>query len=109
MAILITIIFIIVILSLRPRINKWVSHHRCPYCHSWFCLKEVSFNPDTVVTGHDQSGLFGGLFKTLTIFGIFGGTSYVKDNPFLREFGEFDYLCNKCGKRSIVSGHRDRR
>lgn len=103
------ILFVIIIAFLKPKIRRWYLHNHCPYCHSWFCLKEIRFNPDTVVTGHDQASFFGGAFKILKVLGLFGGSSFVKDNPFLREFGKFDYLCNKCGKTSIIDGHRDRR
>lgn len=103
------IIAIVIFLSLMPKVKNWIPHHHCKSCHAWFSLKFLSFDTDTVVAGHDQSGLFGDLLKTLKILGIFGGTSYIKDSPFLREFGTYHYLCKKCGKTLTITGHRDRR
>ena len=109
MAILIAIILIIVILSLRPKIKRWVSHHRCPYCHSWTTLKFRNFQEEYIVTGHDQQGLFSGLFKTLKLLGLFGGVNFCKDQPFLRFFGTGYYVCPKCNHEVMIEEHHDRR
>ncbi len=107
---IIAIIVIVILISwISPKIKKWYLHHHCPHCHSWFSVKLIQFNADTVVEGHDQNGLFAGLFKSLKFLGLFGGTSYTKDNPFLREFGKGRYLCSKCGRDFFIDEHRDRR
>lgn len=103
------IVFIIILLMLIPNLKKWISKRYCKYCNSWFTLKEINFECETTVVGHDQANIGGGIFKIFQIFGLFTGTSYTRDQPFLREFGKFDYLCNKCGKITIIHGHRDRR
>lgn len=107
---IIAIIVIVILISwISPKIKKWYLHHHCPHCKSWFSVKLIQFDADTVVEGHDQNGLFGGLFKSLKFLGLFGGTSYTKDNPFLREFGKGRYLCSKCGRDFFIEEHRDRR
>ena len=103
------IVIAILIAWLRPKIKKWYLHNHCPHCHAWFKVKLVQFDADTVVAGHDQNGLFGGLFKTLKLFGLFGGATYTRDQPFLREFGKGRYLCSKCGRDFFIEEHRDRR
>lgn len=76
------IIAVVLIVSLRPKIKKWYLHNHCPYCHAWFSVKLVQFDVDTIVEGHDQNGLFGGLFKNLKFFGLFGGATHTRDQPF---------------------------
>lgn len=103
------ILFVIIIAFLKPKISKWYLQHHCPYCHSWFTVKRTGFEADTIVEGHDQTGIFGGLFKTLKIFGLFTGLSHTSDQPFLREFGKGQYICSKCEKYFFIEEHRDRR
>ena len=110
MEIIISIVIIAILIAwLRPKIKKWYLHNHCPHCHSWFKTKLVQFDADTIVEGHDQNGLFGGLFKTLRLFGLFGGTTFTRDQPFLREFGKGKYLCSNCGRYYEIEEHRDRR
>lgn len=109
MLILTGIALIIIFLSLMPKIKKWVLHHRCPYCRSWTRLKFRNFEEEYIVTGHDQGGLFTGLFKSLRILGLFGGINFYKDHPFLRIFGTGYYVCPKCNHEVMLEEHRDKR
>lgn len=103
------IVFAILVTWISPKIKKWYLHHHCPHCKSWFTVKLVQFDADTVVEGHDQNGLFGGLFKSLKFLGLFGGTTFTRDQPFLRKFGKGRYVCSKCGRDFFIEEHRDRR
>ena len=103
------IVFVILIAWISPKTKKWYMHHHCPYCKSWFTIKLIQFDADIVVEGHDRNGLFGGLFKNLKFLGLFGGTTFTRDQPFLREFGKGQYVCSKCGRDFFIEEHRDRR
>ena len=103
------LILIILCLSLMPKIKTFISHHHCPHCHSWGKLKFHRFDSEYVVTGHDQNGLFSGLFKSLRIFGLFGGINCSRDQPFLRLFGTAHYFCPKCHREVMIEEHRDKR
>lgn len=81
----------------RPTLN-WFLRSHCPKCGEWYCLQYHSEIIKDKVVGHSKTRY--GNFK-----------NYIKrDNadPFIREWVEERYICQKCGRHVSLHITRDR-
>ena len=106
------LIFLAILVALLPTlisiISLWYKRNRCPKCGEWHCLKYVTEVVTDKAVGHDKNrhGSGGGYSK-----GFFGGMygSHTSDQPFIREWVEERYICQKCGRHVSVHTRRDKR
>ena len=97
-----------IVLAFLPTLQLWYRRHRCPKCGAWHSLRFVTEVVTDKAVGHDRNryGSGGGYGR-----GIFGGlyNSHTSDQPFIREWVEERYICQKCGRHVSVHTKRDKR
>jgi hypothetical protein len=90
-----------------PAILNWVKTVHCPKCGSWFTLEFVRFDVTDKTIAHNRRRDGGG-YRPGWRGGFGGGSSYTRDDPYIREWGKARYLCKKCGLHLTIETHRDR-